>query len=135
VGELLSDSESSDNPLDVISDAEDPPPTGSTTREALAAAARSSNPDLYTFPSQAPATLRTALSGPAAREWGAVCQAKMGSLARMKTYCCNQNKHSATEKKNAIATAFQPTCCNQNKHYRERSYGKKERNKKVEERC
>ena len=60
-----------------------------------------------------------------------VCQV---FLTRFAEDCCNQNKHSATEKKNATATAFQPTCCNQNKHYKERSYGKKERNMKAEQR-
>jgi hypothetical protein len=84
VGEPLSDSESSDDPLDIISDAEDPP-TDTTPHEALTAAL-SSDPSLYTLPSQAPATLRAALSGLAAREWGAACHAEMDSLARMKTY-------------------------------------------------
>jgi hypothetical protein len=85
VGELLSDSDSSDDLLDIISDAEDPP-TDTTSCEALAAAALLPDPGLYTLPSQAPATLHAALSGPAARKWGAACKAEMDSLARMKTY-------------------------------------------------
>jgi hypothetical protein len=85
-------SDSSRNPLDVISDDEDPPAEASTLpvptspSDNSAALARSSTSDIFTLPSRAPATLREALAGPAAREWGAACQAEMDALTRMRTY-------------------------------------------------